>query len=56
MSCSADRQIIAKINKDGIFIEELEHNPGQYLPLQITQMDDAAVDVDLTLPMKQILE
>eukprot|EP00759_Apiculatamorpha_spiralis_P032025 PhF_6_TR33659/c0_g1_i1/m.49251/K01676/E4.2.1.2A, fumA, fumB; fumarate hydratase, class I len=32
VSCSADRQILAKINKDGVFMEELEHNPQQFLP------------------------
>ena len=32
VSCSADRQILAKITKDGVFLEQLERNPGQYLP------------------------
>lgn len=32
VSCSADRQILGKINEDGIFLEELEANPGQFLP------------------------
>jgi fumarate hydratase class I len=32
VSCSADRNIKAKINRDGIWIEKLEHNPGQYIP------------------------
>jgi fumarate hydratase class I len=32
VSCSADRNIKAKINRDGIWIEKLESNPGQYIP------------------------
>ena len=32
VSCSADRQALGKITKDGVFLEELEHNPAQYLP------------------------
>lgn len=32
VSCSADRQQFAKINKDGVFIETLEANPAQYMP------------------------
>ena len=33
VSCSADRQVLGKITKDGIYLEELEHNPAQYLLL-----------------------
>ena len=32
VSCSADRQALGKITRDGVFLEELEHNPAQYLP------------------------
>src|ERR1700744_3305826 len=32
LSCSADRQAVGKITKDGVYLEELEHNPAQYLP------------------------
>src|SRR4029079_12878272 len=32
VSCAADRQAVGKITRDGIFLEELEHNPAQYLP------------------------
>src|SRR5262252_6510703 len=32
VSCSADRQVLGKITKDGVYLEELEHNPSQYLP------------------------
>ena len=37
VSCSADRNIKAKINRDGIWIEKLEHNPGQYIPESLRQ-------------------
>ena len=32
VSCSADRQALGKITRDGVFLEELEHDPAQYLP------------------------
>src|SRR5881396_3590549 len=32
VSCAADRQVLGKITKDGVYLEELEHNPAQYLP------------------------
>ena len=32
VSCSADRQVLGKITRDGVYLEELEHNPAQYLP------------------------
>ena len=32
VSCSADRQALGKITKDGVFLEELEHDPAKYLP------------------------
>jgi len=32
VSCSADRQVLGKITKDGVYLEELEHNPAKYLP------------------------
>ncbi len=32
VSCSADRQAVGKITKDGVFLEQLEHNPAQFLP------------------------
>nr|WP_321463731.1 fumarate hydratase [uncultured Cohaesibacter sp.] len=56
VSCSADRQCKGKITKDGIFIEELETNPAQYLP----EVDEEAlggevVKLDLNLPMAEQL-
>ncbi|MCE1179249.1 MAG: fumarate hydratase [Micrococcales bacterium] len=66
VSCSADRQLLAKITPEGVFIEQLETNPGQYLP-EVTdaQLDEdtdgvsgtgkgAAVRIDLTRPMDEI--
>ncbi len=56
VSCSADRQIRGKITKDGIFLEQLEEHPAQYLP-DITDYEtsDNAVNIDLTQPMSDIL-
>jgi fumarate hydratase class I len=56
VSCAADRQAMGKITRDGIFLEELEHNPAQYLP----DVDDAklggdVVQIDLSRPMPEIL-
>ena len=61
VSCSADRQAKAKITPEGIFLEKLETNPGQYLP-ELTDADidhkggdDTAVKIDLSKPMDEIL-
>ena len=53
VSCSADRNITAKINRDGIFLEQLETNPAAYLP-QPAQTEAPAVRIDLNQPMDQI--
>ncbi len=53
VSCSADRNIKAKITKEGIFLEQLEANPGQYLP-ESTSAADEAVHIDLNQPMDEI--
>lgn len=56
VSCSADRQIRGKITKDGIFLEQLEEQPAQYLPdVSAEKNADDAVHVDLTKPMTEIL-
>lgn len=56
VSCSADRNIKAKINKDGIWIEKLEDNPGQYIPEEYREAGEGdAVKIDLNQPMKDIL-
>jgi fumarate hydratase class I len=56
VSCSADRQALGKITKEGIFLEELEPNPARFLP----EIEDAAlggevVGIDLNRPMREIL-
>lgn len=52
VSCSADRNIKAKITKDGVFLEKLETDPAQYLPE--TTDTDAGVSIDLNQPMDDI--
>ena len=54
VSCSADRQIKAKITRDGLFLEQLEENPGRFLPEKEPEMIPA-VEVDLNRPMGEIL-
>jgi len=55
VSCSADRQILGKISKDGIFIEDLEHDPAKYLPhVTDEHLEDEVVKVDLNRPMDEI--
>ena len=56
VSCSADRQALGKITRDGVFLEELEHNPAQYLPdLDARTLGGDVVNVDLNRPMRDIL-
>ena len=56
VSCSADRQALAKITRDGVFLEQLEENPASYLP-DVTPDDIGGdvVQVDLNRPMQEIL-
>ncbi|NDV83028.1 fumarate hydratase [Bacteroides sp. 51] len=57
VSCSADRNIKAKINKDGIWIEKLEENPGKYIPEELRNAGEGdAVKIDLNQPMADILK
>ncbi len=57
VSCSADRQALGKITKEGIFIEKLEHDPAKYLPeIDESELGGDVVEVDLKRPMSQILE
>ncbi|HEX2656583.1 MAG TPA: fumarate hydratase [Xanthobacteraceae bacterium] len=57
VSCSADRQALGKITRDGIFLEDLEHNPARFLPeIDEASLGGAVVDIDLRRPMKEILE
>ena len=56
VSCSADRQALGKITRDGVFLEELEHNPAQYLPdMDGAKLGGDVVAVDLNRPMREIL-
>ncbi|HTJ90149.1 MAG TPA: fumarate hydratase, partial [Acidocella sp.] len=56
VSCSADRQIKAKITKDGVFLERLETDPAKYLPeIGDEQLGGEVVAIDLNQPMKDIL-
>jgi fumarate hydratase, class I len=56
VSCSADRNIKAKITKDGLFLEQLERNPGRFIPAHLrTWKDDKIVRIDLNQPMAEIL-
>jgi len=55
VSCSADRNVKAKINKDGIWIEELDRNPGRLIPDAYRRKHDRGVKIDLNRPMKEIL-
>ncbi len=56
VSCSADRQILGKITADGVFLEQLETNPAQYLPeVAEDALDDEVVAIDLNKPMSEIL-
>ena len=55
VSCSADRNIKAKINRHGIWIEKLEANPGQYIPEALRQQGEGSVvNIDLNQPMSAI--
>ncbi len=56
VSCSADRQALAKITRDGIFLEQLEENPAKYLPdVTDEELPSDVVQVDLNRPMQEIL-
>src|SRR3989441_12825981 len=55
VSCSADRQVLGKITKDGVYLEELEHNPAQYLPQVEQALGGEVVKIDLNRPMPDIL-
>ena len=56
VSCSADRQVKAKITKDGVFIEKLETEPAHFLPATTDEdLDKDEVKIDLSKPMAEIL-
>ncbi len=57
VSCSADRNMKAKIDENGIWLEKLEENPGRFIPEKYRTVDtgDGAVDIDLNRPMNEVL-
>jgi fumarate hydratase, class I len=56
VSCSADRQALAKITREGVFLEVLETNPAKYLPeVEDASLGGAVVNIDLARPMSDIL-
>src|SRR5215208_5392185 len=56
VSCSADRQALGKITKEGVYLEELEHNPAKYLPeVDAAKLGGEMVKIDLNKPMREIL-
>src|SRR5258708_1567301 len=55
VSCSADRQALGKITRDGVFLERLETDPAQYLPdADAGELDSEVVRIDLSRPMPEI--
>ena len=57
VSCSADRNIKCKINKDGIWIEKLDHNPGSLIPEELRKAGEGeAVRINLNQPMSEVLK
>ena len=56
VSCSADRNVKAKINKDGLWIEKLDANPGELIPEELRMAGEGdAVKIDLNRPMSEVL-
>ncbi|WP_421850925.1 fumarate hydratase [Oricola sp.] len=56
VSCSADRQALGKITRDGIFVEQLEADPSKYMPdIDEEKLSSHVVRIDLNQPMQQIL-
>jgi fumarate hydratase class I len=56
VSCSADRNILAKIDRHGVFVEQLEKNPGRFIPERYRGVPyKPKVTIDLKRPMKEIL-
>ncbi|CAN0109902.1 unnamed protein product, partial [Hapterophycus canaliculatus] len=57
VSCSADRQALGKITAEGVFLEQLERDVGQYLPeVDEAQISPEVIEVDLNQPMDKIRE
>ena len=57
VSCSADRQALGKVTRDGVFLEQLETDPAQYMPdVDATKLGGDVVRIDLNQPMSRIRE
>ncbi|HEY0705199.1 MAG TPA: fumarate hydratase, partial [Polyangia bacterium] len=57
VSCSADRQVLGKITKDGVYLEQLETNPARFFPdVSTDELAGNVVKIDLRRPMRDILE
>ncbi|RRO09449.1 class I fumarate hydratase FumA [Pectobacterium aquaticum] len=57
VSCSADRNIKGKINRKGVWLEQLEQNPGKYIPEHLRETGEGdAIKIDLNRPMAEILK
>lgn len=57
VSCSADRNIKAKINKEGLWLEEMDNNPAELIPTEMRQAHEGeVVKIDLNRPMNEVLE
>jgi len=55
VSCSADRQALAKITREGVFLEQLETDPAKYLPdVRPEELGPDVVEIDLSRPMSEI--
>ncbi len=54
VSCSADRQSLAKITSEGLFVEKLERDPAIFLPSVKAEIEEDVVAIDLTQPMTRI--
>ncbi|MDE6648805.1 MAG: fumarate hydratase [Muribaculaceae bacterium] len=56
VSCSADRNVKAKINKDGLWVEKLDENPGELIPVELRKAGEGEViEIDLNRPMEEVL-
>jgi len=55
VSCSADRNVLGKITRDGIFLEALERHPARFLPSSVSDSSEG-IRIDLNQPMEEILK
>lgn len=56
VSCSADRNVKAKINREGLWVEKLDANPGELIPAEMRNPEESnAVNIDLDRPMEEVL-